>query len=74
MENIIQILSNYGLGFASFIALIYFYMYAIKDIKETNEEISKTLVAIQTNLMDFNQSLLHINSRIEKVENKLKGE
>ena len=47
---------------------------ANEQLKETNEEISKTLVAIQTNLMDFNQSLLHINSRIEKVENKLKGE
>lgn len=67
MEQIINVLMNNGLGFASFIALIYFYMYALKDIKVTNEEISKTLVAIQTNLTTF-------NARIEVIENKIKGE
>lgn len=67
MEQIINVLMNNGLGFASFIALIYFYMYALKDIKETNEEISKTLVSIQTTLTSF-------NTRIEIIENKIKGE
>ena len=74
MNDIINVVVNNGLGFASFIALIYFYVYALKDIKETNEEISKTLVAIQTNLMNFNSSLVNINTRIEKIESKIKEE
>lgn len=67
MENIMNILQNYGLGFASFIALIYFYNYVIKDMKETNEEVLKTLIAIQSTLSS-------LNSRIDNLENKIKGE
>ena len=67
MENIMNILQNYGLGFASFIALIYFYNYVIKDIKETNEEVLKTLIAIQSTLSS-------LNTRIDNLENKIKGE
>ena len=67
MENIMNVLQNYGLGFASFIALIYFYNYVIKDMKETNEEVLKTLIAIQS-------TLSALNSRIDNLENKIKGE
>lgn len=67
MENIMNVLQNYGLGFASFIALIYFYNYVIKDIKETNEEVLKTLIAIQSTLSS-------LNTRIDNLENKIKGE
>lgn len=62
-----NILQNYGLGFASFITLIYFYNYVIKDIKETNEEVLKTLIAIQSTLSS-------LNTRIDNLENKIKGE
>lgn len=66
MENIINVLVNNGLGFASFIALIYFYIYALKDIKETNEEIAKTLVSIQL-------TLTSLSTRIDTLENNMKG-
>lgn len=66
MEDIMNVLVNNGLGFASFIALIYFYIYALKDIKETNEEIAKTLVSVQTILSS-------LSTRIEKLEENMKG-
>lgn len=61
MEDIINVLINNGLGFASFVALIYFYIYIMKDIKSTNEEILKTLVTMQT-------ALNLMNNRIERLE------
>lgn len=63
MEEIINVIINNGLGFGSFVALIYFYIYIMKDIKATNEEILKTLVSMQT-------SLNLMNNRIERLENK----
>jgi len=63
MEDIINVLINNGLGFASFVALIYFYIYIMKDIKSTNEEILKTLITMQT-------ALNLMNNRIERLENK----
>ena len=61
MEDIINVLINNGLGFASFVALIYFYIYIMKDIKSTNEGILKTLVTMQT-------ALNLMNNRIERLE------
>lgn len=61
MEDIINVLINNGLGFASFVALIYFYIYIMKDIKSTNEEILNTLVTMQT-------TLNLMNNRIERLE------
>lgn len=61
MEDIINVLINNGLGFASFVALIYFYIYIMKDIKSTNEEILKTLITMQT-------ALNLMNNRIERLE------
>ena len=63
MEEIINIVMNNGLGFASFVLLAYLYMHIMKDLKETNEEILKTLVSMQT-------SLNLMNNRIERLENK----
>lgn len=63
MDNIINVLMNNGLGFASFVLLAYLYMYIMKDLKETNEEILKTLVSMQA-------SLNLMNNRIEKLEER----
>ena len=63
MNDIINVVMNNGLGFASFILLAYLYMYIMKDMKETNEEILKTLVSMQT-------SLNLMNNRIERLEGK----
>ena len=67
MDQLINIITNNGLGFASFLALIYFYQFFMKDLKETNEEVLKTLIEMKT-------SLSLMNTRIERLENKNKGE
>ena len=46
MEQLVNIIVQNGLGVGSFIALLYFMATSLKDIKETNEEISKTLLLI----------------------------
>lgn len=63
MDNIINVVMNNGLGFASFVLLAYLYMYIMKDLKETNEEILKTLLSMQA-------SLNLMNNRIEKLEER----
>lgn len=63
MEQIVNILMNNGIGFASFLALIYFYQIFMKDLKQTNEEVLKTLIEMKT-------SLNLMNTRIERLENK----
>ena len=65
MEEIINVVMNNGLGFASFVLLAYLYIYVMKDLKVTNEEILKTLVSVQT-------SLNLMNNRIERLKNKEK--
>ena len=65
MEEIINVIMNNGLGFASFVLLAYLYIYVMRDLKETNEEILKTLISMQT-------SLNLMNTRIERLENKEK--
>ena len=42
MEQIVNIVVQNGLGVGSFIALLYFMGTSLKDIKETNEEISSS--------------------------------
>lgn len=64
MEQIFNIVVQNGLGVGSFIALLYFMGTSLKDIKQTNEEISKTLMLIQANLTS-------LQSRVETIENKV---
>lgn len=63
MEDIVKVVSNYGLGFGCFILLSYISIYFIKEIKTTLSEISNTLIAVQT-------SINIMNTRIERLENK----
>lgn len=65
MDETINVLMNNGLGFASFVALLYLYQFILKDLKNTNEEILKTLIAMQN-------SLNLVNARIEKLESRIK--
>ena len=64
MEQLINLIVQNGVGVGSFIALLYFMGTSLKDIKETTEEISKTLLLIQNNL-----NLLE--GRINTIENKV---
>ena len=64
MEQIVNVVMNNGLGFASFVALIFFIYKYMDNMNETVEEISKTLSMIQT-------SLTSLENRIENIENKI---
>lgn len=65
MEQIVEVLMNNGIGFASFIALIYFMSTSLKDIKSSNQEISKTLIAIQS-------AMASLTERVNDIEQKIK--
>lgn len=64
MEQIVNLVVQNGVGVGSFIALLYFMGTSLKDIRETTEEISKTLLLIQSNLNS-------LQTRIETIENKV---
>lgn len=64
MENIVNLVIQNGIGVGSFIALLYFMNFSLKDIKEVVEDISKTLLLIQGNLTS-------LQTRIETIENKV---
>lgn len=70
MKEIIDIIVQNGLGVASFIALIYFMAISLKDIKETNEEISKTLTLIQSNLVNLESRVSMIENKVERNTNE----
>lgn len=63
MEQVINIIVQNGLGVGSFIALIFFMYTSLNDIKNSTEEISKTLLMIQTNLTS-------LQNRVERIEEK----
>lgn len=64
MESIVNMVVQNGVGVASFIALLYFMGTSLKDIQNTTEEISKTLLLIQNNLTS-------LQTRVEAIENKV---
>lgn len=64
METIINMVVQNGVGVASFIALLYFMGTSLRDIQNTTEEISKTLLLIQSNLSS-------LQARVETIENKV---
>ena len=64
MEQIINVIVQNGVGVGSFLALLYFMNFSLKDIKEAVEDISKTLLLVQGNLTS-------LQTRIETIENKV---
>ena len=64
MESIVNMVVQNGVGVASFIALLYFMGTSLKDIQNTTEEISKTLLLIQNNITS-------LQTRVETIENKV---
>ena len=55
MEQFIQVCVNNGLGVASFIALLYFMKVSLAKNNDTLEEINKTLLTIQTNMINLTE-------------------
>lgn len=66
MEQIINLVVQNGVGVGSFIALLYFMGTSLKDIRETTEEISKTLLLIQNNLNSLQARIETIENRVER--------
>lgn len=64
MEQIFQMVENHGLGFASFIALLWF----IFKYQSKNEE---CLDKISTTLTQIEISLATMTDRIDKIEEKI---
>ncbi len=72
MKEIVDVIVQNGLGVASFIALIYFMSTSLKDIKDTTEKISDTLILIQNNLVNLENRVtqIEINNKIERKNEK----
>lgn len=68
MEQVINIIVQNGLGVGSFIALIFFMYTSLNDIKNSTEEISKTLLMIQTNLTSLQNRVERIEEKVDKDE------
>lgn len=63
MNEVLDIITNNGLGVMSFIALLYFMNTSLKEIKQSTEKISDTLVTIQA-------SLISLTERVSDLEHK----
>lgn len=72
MKEIIDIVVQNGLGVASFVALIYFMKTSLTDIKETNEDIAKTLTLVQSNLSSLEARISQIerNSNDKEIDSR----
>lgn len=68
MEQLINLIVQNGIGVGSFIALLYFMGTYLKDIKETNEEVSRTLLLIQNNLSSLQARVETIESKVERIQ------
>lgn len=66
MEELVNLIVQNGVGVGSFIALLYFMGTSLKDIRETTEEISKTLLLIQNNLNSLQTRIETIENRVER--------
>lgn len=64
MEDIIKVIVDNGLGIGSFIALLYFIFTYVKDINNTMQKITSTLIQMQINLATM-------TDRVDKIEEKL---
>lgn len=70
MQEFINVCVNNGLGIASFIALIYFMNTSIKKTNATLEEINKSLISIQTNMINMNERIQELEDNKDKKEGK----
>ena len=68
MEEIIKVVSDNGLGIASFIVLIYFVFTYVKEINETMGNISTTMVQMQINMEKMSDRIDKIEDMISKKE------
>lgn len=58
-----------GIGVGSFIALLYFMGTSLKEIKESTEQTSRTLLLIQSNLTSLQERIEAIEGKVERTFN-----
>lgn len=63
LGEVLEVITNNGLGVMSFIALLYFMNTSLKEIKQSTEKISDTLVTMQA-------SLTALTERVSDLEHK----
>lgn len=63
LGEVLEVITNNGLGVMSFIALLYFMNTSLKEIKQSTEKISDTLVTMQG-------SLIALTERVSDLEHK----
>lgn len=63
LGEVLEVITNNGLGVMSFIALLYFMNTSLKEIKQSTEKISDTLVTMQA-------SLIALTERVSDLEHK----
>lgn len=72
MEDIINIILNNGLGVASFIVLIYFVKQYLDKTSGAIEEVNKSLIAIQTTMLQLSERMMQLESTKKKVKKETK--
>ena len=69
MEQIMNLVVQNGIGVGSFIALLYFMGTSLKEIKESTEQTSRTLLLIQSNLTSLQERIETIEGKVERTFN-----
>lgn len=72
MDDIINIILNNGLGVASFIVLIYFVKQYLDKTSGAIEEVNKSLIAIQTAMLQLSERMLQLETTKKKVKKETK--
>lgn len=69
MSDIFTIVTNFGLGIGSFIALIFFYNKFMDLLNNTLKEQTETLSKINESQLQIQITLENLSDRIDKLEN-----
>lgn len=73
MNDIVKTIADNGLGFGSFIALLYFVFRYQEKQNAIMGKISDTMIQMQLTMETMKQSIIEMTDRIENIENKIKG-
>ena len=74
MEDIMNVIFNYGVGVACLGYLMYFQLTTMKDNNQVLDEIQKTLVAIQTTLQSLSGRVDNIEHEVNKKKKDVEKE
>ena len=71
MNDIVKAIADNGLGFGSFIALLYFVFKYQDKQSDIMRKISDTMIQMQLTMETMKQSIIEMTDRIENIENKI---